>query len=192
MPFSFFFPVTQILIFAVLVAQSGIRFCQILVAGQVVSRFGLSIEMIILSPVYLFRFIVLDATSAFVLIGVVEVACPIAVYEMTAPSREVIFSLVSRDAKYRSKNFMDTFVFRGCDALAAFMQLKQLIVPLPAASRVMVPVTLICLVVGWTLGQQPNSQNDISPKPESTIWLVVCESAQVRTSSTGSCYPNNR
>ena len=39
---------------------------------------------------------------------------------MSKPAREVLFTLVDREAKYKAKNFIDTAVYRGGDALGAW------------------------------------------------------------------------
>lgn len=41
-------------------------------------------------------------------------------YAVSRPSREMLFSVLSRDAKYKAKPFVDTFVYRGGDALGAW------------------------------------------------------------------------
>ncbi|HBS27893.1 MAG TPA: MFS transporter [Phycisphaerales bacterium] len=41
-------------------------------------------------------------------------------YAVSKPSKEMLFSIVSRDEKYKAKPFIDTFVYRGGDALGAW------------------------------------------------------------------------
>jgi ATP:ADP antiporter, AAA family len=58
------------------------------------------------------------------------------------PSRETLFTVVDREQKYKSKNFIDTVVYRGGDALTAWVStgLTSLglgIVPVAAASVVL-------------------------------------------------------
>ena len=40
-------------------------------------------------------------------------------YAIFRPAREVLFTVVSREEKYSSKSFIDTFVYRSGDALGA-------------------------------------------------------------------------
>jgi AAA family ATP:ADP antiporter len=37
-------------------------------------------------------------------------------YALTRPARESLFTVVSRDEKYKAKSLIDTFVYRGGDA----------------------------------------------------------------------------
>jgi len=40
-------------------------------------------------------------------------------YAIARPAREMLFTVLTREAKYKSKNFIDTVVFRSGDAQAA-------------------------------------------------------------------------
>ena len=41
---------------------------------------------------------------------------------ITRPARETLFTVVSREDKYKSKAFIDTFVYRGGDLLGAWTE----------------------------------------------------------------------
>lgn len=41
-------------------------------------------------------------------------------YGLTKPAREVLYTVVGRETKYKAKSFIDTFVYRGGDAFAAW------------------------------------------------------------------------
>jgi AAA family ATP:ADP antiporter len=42
-------------------------------------------------------------------------------YALSKPSREVLFTVVSREEKYKAKNFIDTAISRGGDASTAWL-----------------------------------------------------------------------
>jgi AAA family ATP:ADP antiporter len=42
-------------------------------------------------------------------------------YALSKPAREVLFTVVSREEKYKAKNFIDTAVSRGGDASTAWL-----------------------------------------------------------------------
>jgi len=70
------------------------------------------------------------------------------------PSRDMLFTVVSRDEKYQAKNLLDTFVYRGGDALSAsaFAALTAL---LPGvAGWAGVGVALVWLASAWWLGRR--------------------------------------
>jgi ATP:ADP antiporter, AAA family len=53
-----------------------------------------------------------------VLIGVMMVR-RIGEYSITRPSRDALYTVVTREEKYKAKSLIDTFVYRGGDATAA-------------------------------------------------------------------------
>ena len=53
-----------------------------------------------------------------VLIGVM-VSRRIGEYSITRPSRDTLYTVVTREEKYKAKSLIDTFVYRGGDATSA-------------------------------------------------------------------------
>jgi len=71
------------------------------------------------------------------------------------PAREVLFTVIGREQKYKAKNVLDTVVYRGGDALSgwAFAGLTALGLGLPAIALVTVPVAGLWLALGLGLGR---------------------------------------
>lgn len=64
-------------------------------------------------------FAVLTASSSLpVVIGAMMIR-RVGEYGFTRPCRDMLFTVLSRDEKYKAKNLIDTFVYRGVDALSA-------------------------------------------------------------------------
>lgn len=78
-------------------------------------------------------------------------------YATAKPARESLYTVVPRDAKYASKSFVDTFVYRGGDLIGGWtftLFQKVLGVPLAAIALGASPVALVWLAVGVLLGRQ--------------------------------------
>lgn len=82
-------------------------------------------------------------------------------YSFSKPTKELLFTLVPRDQKYRSKNFIDTAVYRGGDMLGyhlatalftGFWVIPAL--PMWALAYVAVPIALAMLIVAQLLGRR--------------------------------------
>jgi AAA family ATP:ADP antiporter len=56
---------------------------------------------------------------ALAVLGGALVAQRVARYALARPARETLFTLVTRDERYKSKNFLDTALYRGGDVLFA-------------------------------------------------------------------------
>ena len=92
-------------------------------------------------------------------------------YAITKPAREMLFSVVSTEDKYKAKNFIDTVVYRGGDAASGwlFTGLSALGLGLAALAFAAVPLATLWAVCGILLGRarnaraQDNHQDATSP-----------------------------
>lgn len=88
-------------------------------------------------------------------------------YATAKPARESLYTVVERDAKYASKSFVDTFVYRGGDLIGGWtftLFSKYLGVSLAAIALGAAPVALVWLGVGVVLGR---AQNRLARESES-------------------------
>jgi ATP:ADP antiporter, AAA family len=75
---------------------------------------------LVVLPVLTFAgFAALAARPSLALIVIFQVARRTADYFAARPARELCFVVVGREEKYAAKSFIDTFVYRGGDALGA-------------------------------------------------------------------------
>ncbi len=91
---------------------------QVLALGRLTSRLGIALLMLIVPILMVFGFswLALNPTL-WVLIAVVIVR-RVGEYAIMRPCREMLFTTVPREAKYKAKNFIDTVVYRGGDAIS--------------------------------------------------------------------------
>jgi AAA family ATP:ADP antiporter len=55
------------------------------------------------------------------LVAIVQVLHRVGEHAFSRPGREVVFTSVSPEERFKAKNFLDTFVYRGNDALVAWL-----------------------------------------------------------------------
>src|SRR5207302_8492067 len=77
-------------------------------------------------------------------------------YAIARPAREMLFTMLTREAKYKSKNFIDTVVFRSGDAASGWVYaaLKSLGLGLAGLAAAAIPGAILWLVLGLWLGGQ--------------------------------------
>jgi AAA family ATP:ADP antiporter len=75
-------------------------------------------------------------------------------YALAKPGREMLWTVLPRMEKYKSKNFVDTVVYRGGDAVAGWAHTGLGAIGLGTAgiSLVGVPVALVWAMIGYRLG----------------------------------------
>ena len=129
---------------------------QSVVFGTLLRRLGLSIALMVLPLIYLGSFIGLALLPTIAVLVIADVARRSIAYGITVPGREVLFTVVSREDKYKSKAFIDTVVLRGGDTATSqvFAIIKGLNVSLVAMNFAMIPVTLMWGGIACYLGVQ--------------------------------------
>ncbi len=135
--------------------QAGTLIVQTIVLAQVVKRFGISVALVIWPLVSLACIFVVGVSPTLMAVSAVDVINRVANYGMSVPAKEMLFTVVGKDAKYKSKSFIDTVVVRGSDAVSAnlytfissFFVLGTICVGL-------VPLVLGGAIAGWWLGQK--------------------------------------
>lgn len=77
-------------------------------------------------------------------------------YGMTVPAREVLFTVVSREDKYKAKNFIDTVVVRGGDSISMqWIGLMQHLGMTAGAIRFgALPIAICWAILAWNLGKK--------------------------------------
>ena len=76
-------------------------------------------------------------------------------FSISNPAREVLFTVLEREEKYKAKNVIDIVVFRGGDAMSGwlFSALRGAGLELGAISLATVPVTAAWLALALALGR---------------------------------------
>ena len=75
---------------------------------------------------------------------------------MTKPAREILWTVLSREAKYKSKPFLDAAVYRGGDLLSGWIYtgLAAIGLSIGAIAFVAAPVAALWAMVGLALGRR--------------------------------------
>ena len=103
-----------------LIVQSTSFFIQIFLTAKIAKFFGLKWLLGLLGFVIAFGFIMLSFTHpAFPGIALVMSVRRIGEYALVKPAREMLFVPLDSESKYKVKNFLDTVVYRGGDALSS-------------------------------------------------------------------------
>ncbi len=88
------------------------------VTGWVLTVLGLTVALCVLPLLTAGGFVGLGLAPGLATLVVVQIARRGIQYGLERPSREVLFTVVSPEEKYKAKAFIDTVVFRGGDAMA--------------------------------------------------------------------------
>jgi AAA family ATP:ADP antiporter len=94
---------------------------QFFITSRLVSHFGMSRTLVMIPTLLAGGFIILGSSMGLVLFAAVQVAQRSMNYGVLGPAKEMLFTVVDRETKYKSKNFIDTAVYRGSDVTASWI-----------------------------------------------------------------------
>ena len=90
---------------------------QVFATGRVLKRFGTGMSAGALPLVYVVGFTVLALAPSLAVVLVFQVMQRWANFAIANPARQVFFTVVAREEKYKAKNLIDVVIYRGSDAL---------------------------------------------------------------------------
>ncbi len=93
---------------------------QLFITGRYLRRLGLVAGLVLVPALTLVGFVVLGAAPTLAVVAGFEVVRRVANYAVTRPSREVLYTVVTREEKYKAKHLIDTFVYRAGDQLGVW------------------------------------------------------------------------
>jgi AAA family ATP:ADP antiporter len=94
---------------------------QFLITSRLVTSLGMSRTLVMVPMMLAGGFIILGSTMGLVLFAAIQVAQRSMNYGVLGPAKEMLFTVVDRETKYKSKNFIDTVVYRGSDVTASWI-----------------------------------------------------------------------
>jgi len=108
-------------VFAVMdaIVQTATLVLQLFVTGRIATRLGITTLLVIVPFAMIFGFLGLAAVGTFAMLAFVFCARRIGEYAFVRPGREMLFSALSTQDRYRVKHVIDVPVYRGGDALSS-------------------------------------------------------------------------
>ena len=103
------------------VVQASTIFIQLFVTGRLASRLGVAVLLCAVPALMVFGFGLLALAATFPVLAAVMVLRRVGEYALVRPGREMLFAPLDTETQYKAKNAIDTFVYRGGDALSAWL-----------------------------------------------------------------------
>lgn len=95
---------------------------QILITGRIAERFGITALLVAVPLVMAAGFLWLAFAPVFAVLVVVMVVRRVGEYALVRPGREMLYTVVPPEEKYKAKSFIDTVVYRGGDAVGGWVK----------------------------------------------------------------------
>ena len=124
--------------------------------GPMISRFGLASALVLLPAASAVGFAVVGTVPILLSFILFTIVRRIGEYAVAKPAREVLFTVLSPEEKYKAKNFIDTAVSRAGDAATGWIvkAVKSLGVEATHMAWTLIPLSVVWACLGWWLAKQ--------------------------------------
>jgi AAA family ATP:ADP antiporter len=139
-----------------LAAQVLTVITQVFFTGRIIRWLGLAATLALLPALSIVGFGALGAMPGITALAVFTVLRRASNFAITNPAMEVLFTVVKREDKYKAKNIIETFVYRGGDQIGAWTYAGLIAVGfgLAAISYAAIPLSVVWLALGLWLGRR--------------------------------------
>ncbi len=132
-------------------AINGLSFVgQLLIVKHAVKKLGVGWTLSLLPILSIAGFALLAFNPTFAIIAGFQILRRSLGFGFSKPTNDMLYSVVSPEAKYKAKNFIETTVYRGWDVVATWTIKSIGSIGLSGVALLCVPVAVIwMLIVRW-------------------------------------------
>ncbi len=129
---------------------------QVFLTSRLIKLLGLAWTLALVPIILCAGFFALSFAPVLAVLVVIQVIRRAGNYAVMRPAREMLYVVLDRESKYKAKNFNDTVVYRGGDAVAGWLYagLRSLGLSLSQLALIAVPLAAIWAMVAYRLGKQ--------------------------------------
>jgi AAA family ATP:ADP antiporter len=129
---------------------------QLFLTSRIVLRLGLSLALALMPLLLGIGFLLLGIMPMLSVLVTVQILRRAGNYAIMRPAREMLYVVLGKEEKYKAKNFIDTVVYRGGDAVSAwaYAGLKAAGISLSGIALVAVPLAGIWAWVSFKIGRR--------------------------------------
>jgi AAA family ATP:ADP antiporter len=132
---------------------------QLFFTGRIVGLLGIGVTLMALPLLTMFGFTTLALMPAVSTLVVFQVLRRSSDYAVARPTREVLYTVLPREDRYKAKNFIDTVVYRAGDQIGAwsYALVAMLGFGHGALAGIAVALAALWLVNAWWLGRRQDA-----------------------------------
>lgn len=138
----------------------AVNICSAIVAifglSRMIARFGVTASLVLNPILMAISFVLMVFSPTLLMLQAMQALRRVTQYAIARPSREICFTVVEQENRYKTKNIIDVVVYRLGDLSSAWMQagLRALGIGLNGTLGVGVLASGIWAISAWTLGRQ--------------------------------------
>ena len=129
---------------------------QLYLTARIIKWLGVGLTLAIIPVLMAVGFVVLGFYPTLTALVIVQVIYRAGRYGLTKPAREILWTVLGREAKYKSKPFLDAAVYRGGDLVSGWIYtgLAALGLSIGAIALTAAPVAGVWMILAFKLGSK--------------------------------------
>jgi ATP:ADP antiporter, AAA family len=130
---------------------------QLFGSGRIIARFGVKAGLLLNPIIMVIAFLAIAFSPVLLILAGIQIARRVAEYAVAKPTREMLFTVVDQDSRYKAKNVIDTVVYRFGDFSNAWV--SSLIPPHGVTGLAIFGLitSAVWFPVAWLLGRRYES-----------------------------------
>ena len=140
-----------------LAVNSAAVLIQLFGTGRFIQRFGVTAGLLLNPVIMVIAFLAVAFSPVLLVLGGIQVVRRVAEYAIAKPSRDMLFTAVDQQAKYKAKNVIDTVVYRFGDLTSSWI--SSAILPFGVAGLAIfgIIISVFWFPIAYMLGKRYES-----------------------------------
>ncbi|HEX3755594.1 MAG TPA: MFS transporter [Rhizomicrobium sp.] len=137
-----------------LAVNSGAVLIQLFGTGRFIRRFGVTTGLLLNPVIMVFAFLAVAFSPVLMVLGGIQVVRRVAEYAVAKPCRDMLFTVVDQQAKYKAKNVIETVVYRFGDLTSSWLSAAVLPYGVAGLAIFGIAISAVWFPIGWLLGRK--------------------------------------
>jgi AAA family ATP:ADP antiporter len=133
---------------------------QLIIVKHAVRLLGVGSTLAILPIVSIVAFTLLALNPVFIVMAALQVVRRSITFGLTKPTNDMLYTVVSPEAKYKAKNFIETAVYRGGDLVSTWTIRAMSGLGVTGIAMVCVPIAAIWTLLAFHIGREYKRRYD--------------------------------
>ena len=136
---------------------------QLLIVKHSVRKLGIGWTLALLPLVSVVGFALLAMNPTFIIVAGLQILRRSITFGLSKPTNDMLYSVVSPEAKYKAKNFIETAVYRGGDLVSSWTIRAIGGIGLSGVAVVCVPIAMIWTALALWIGREYKRRDAAMP-----------------------------
>jgi AAA family ATP:ADP antiporter len=137
-----------------LAVNSGAVLIQLFGTGRFIRRFGVTTGLLLNPVIMVIAFLAVVFAPVLTVLGGIQVVRRVAEYAVAKPSRDMLYTVVDQQAKYKAKNVIETVIYRFGDLTSSWMSAAVLPYGVSGLAIFGIAISVLWFPIAWLLGRK--------------------------------------